>query len=275
LGFGSLLGPGSPGASVHGVPSVRGYNPLDVARYRQFLAFIADVGEPQRAFSGRFTHPVTVAFPVKNRPLFDLLGVRFLVSARPDPVVDDTWLSPPGDLAPCCYNLLGPGTQWLPPLGLYENPTVMPRAFVVADAVPQLAEADVLDQLKGIDVWRTATLDGWDPVATPLPRSAGQPGAAAIRSHTPNEIVIGLDGRTAGLLVLTDPWYPGWVCRIDGNEVPIWKADYAFRGVMVPEGSTEVVFRFEPKSYRRGKWVSLVTLGGVVVFLAVAALRRR
>ena len=27
---------------------------------------------------------------------------------------------------------------------------------------------------------------------------------------------------------------------VDGNEVPIWKADYAFRGVMVPEGSRDM-----------------------------------
>ena len=67
--------------------------------------------------------------------------------------------------------------------------------------------------------------------------------------------------------MLTDPWYPGWICRIDGEPAKIWKANYAFRGVMVPAGSKEVVFRFDPQSYGRGKWVSLGALAAVVACL--------
>jgi Bacterial membrane protein YfhO len=126
-------------------------------------------------------------------------------------------------------------------------------------------QGPVLDQLNSLDPGGTATLADWDPTADPVPQSGGLPGAAAVRSYKPNEVVIELDAQTAGVLVLTDPWYPGWVCRIDGRETKIWKADYAFRGVMVPDGSRQVVFRFEPQSYRRGKWVSVITV--VLVFL--------
>ena len=71
------------------------------------------------------------------------------------------------------------------------------------------------------------------------------------------------------------PWYPGWVCRVDGNEMPVWKADHAFRGVMVPDGSREVVFHFEPQSYRRGKWISMIALAAVPVFFVGLTIRRR
>src|SRR5262249_10918778 len=114
---GCFLGPGSPVASVHGVRSVRGYNPLDVARYRQFLAFVADVGEPQKAFSGYFTHPVTVDFDVKNRPLFDLIGVAWVVAPVNDPPPGDGWATVDTwmDAEPSSYNFLGHGVQKLPP----------------------------------------------------------------------------------------------------------------------------------------------------------------
>jgi hypothetical protein len=274
-----FLGPGSPQASVYGIPSIRGYNPLDVARYRKFLAFIADQNPTTGAFGNGFTHPVVPAFttsgPIPNRPLLDLLGVRFQITAPDDPRLGDHWTPVANALYARSYNFTGVGIEYVWPLTIFENPSVMPRAFVLADAVPQAPEGQVLAQLKAIDVRRTATLEDWDPAADPLPRSGSEPGPAVIRSHQPNEIVIDLDGRTAGLLVLTDPWYPGWVCRIDGSETKIWKADYAFRGVFVPEGAREVVFRFEPRSFRQGKWVSLVTLVGVGVFFAVSIVRRR
>jgi len=272
---GCFLGVGSPVASAHGVRSVRGYNPLDVARYRQFLAFIADVGEPQKAFSGDFTHPVTVDFPIQNRSLFDLLGVAWVIAPQDDPPGGDNWAQYAGwvDPAPRSYNFLGRGVQQLPPMRIYINMHSMPRAFLVPGAVPQAADSEVLEQLKGIDFWQTATLADWDSKRRPLPAPRPRYPTRLIRSERPNEIVIALDGRSAGLLILTDPWYPGWVCRIDGEEVPIWRANYAFRGVIVPVGSRDVVFRFEPRSYRWGRRVSLGTASLVFLF-AVSAVWR-
>jgi hypothetical protein len=272
-----FLGPGSPVASVYGVRSVRGYNPLDVARYRQFLAFVADVGEPQRAFSGNFTNPVMRDFPVKNRRLFDLLGVAWDVAPADDPPADGGWVGVAGavDPAPRSYNFLGSGVRELPPMRLYFNTRSMPRAFVVPAAVPETNEAEALDQLKNLDPWRAATLAGWDPAADPLPTGGAGRRWQQVVDARPNRLVIELDGHSAGLLVVTDPWYPGWRCWVDGTEVAVRRADYAFRGVMVPRGTAQVVFRFEPASYRNGKWISGAALAGVASLFLVALVRRR
>ena len=178
-----FLGAGSPAASVHGVRSVRGYNPLDVARYRQFLAFVADVGEPQKAFSGNFTNPVMTDFPVKNRRLFDLLGVAWVVAPADAPPEGGGWVAvrDATDADARCYNFLGRGVRKLPPMRLYFNVQSMPRAFLVPAAVPEADEADVLKQLKGIDPWQTATLAGWDAAADPLTGSGRRPPLAASR----------------------------------------------------------------------------------------------
>lgn len=275
----SFLGAGSPAASVHGVRSMRGYNPLDVARYRQFLAFIAGEAEPQRAFSGNFTNPVMTSegFPIKNRRLFDLLGVAWVIAPADDPPRGGGWVAVEGsmDRAPRSYNFLGRGVRELPPMRLYFNFQSMPRAFVAPVAVPEAAEADVLNQLKAIDLWRTATLADWNPTADPLPGGAVGRRWQRVVTATPNRLHIELDGRSAGVLVVTDPWYPGWRCWVDEKEVPIRKADYAFRGVIVPAGAKDVVFRFEPTSYRRGKWISAVTLAGAMFFFGFTTARRR
>jgi hypothetical protein len=265
---GNLLGVGGSGASVYGIPSVRGYNPLDVARVRQFLAYVADIQEPQRAFASNFTHPVTEAFPVKNRKLLDLLGTRYLITTPDNPMVDPTWVPRATDPAPRVYAFPAGGIRDLPPLTAYENTTVLPRAFMVSRAEPEAGEADVLAQLVRTDLHTAATLADWEPDRDPVPN--GAVGPVALRSHRPNRIDLELDGESGGLLVLADPWYPGWKCWVDGTEVPIWKADYAFRGVMVPSGAREVVFRFEPRSYRVGRVVSLAMLGVVLLAFLVA-----
>jgi hypothetical protein len=275
-----FLGPGSPMASVCGVRSIRGYNPLDVARYRQFLAFIADMGERQRAFSGNFTNPVMhgEGFPVKNRRLFDLLGVAWELAPVDDPPAGGGWVGVAGaiDPFPRSYNFLGHGVRDLPPMRLYFNAQSMPRAFVVPTAVPEASDAEVLKQFKALDPWQIATLAGWDPSADPLPAAATGRRWQRVDDARPNRLTVELDGQSAGLLVVTDPWYPGWRCWIDGLEVPIWQADYAFRGVMVRKGTREVEFQFEPRSYRVGRLVSVATLvGAMITFVFAAALRFR
>jgi hypothetical protein len=72
-------------------------------------------------------------------------------------------------------------------------------------------------------------------------------------------------------LVLSDTWYPGWSATLDGNDVPIHRANVAGRAVRMPAGAHEVVFRYTARSLRRG-WL----LAGFGIFLlgALPFLRR-
>jgi hypothetical protein len=49
-----------------------------------------------------------------------------------------------------------------------------------------------------------------------------------------------------GWLVVSETYYPGWRAQVNGEEVPILRANLAFRAVAVPAGSSEIVFRYEP-----------------------------
>ena len=48
------------------------------------------------------------------------------------------------------------------------------------------------------------------------------------------------------MLALHDIYYPGWVAEIDGERVPILRADVLFRGLEVPAGRHRVQFHFAP-----------------------------
>ena len=83
-----------------------------------------------------------------------------------------------------------------------------------------------------------------------------------------------MDDGPPGYLVLADVWFPGWTCTVDGEPAPVLRGDYLFRAVALPAGSHEVIFRFEPVSYRRGQAISALAIVLVAVILIVPRRRR-
>jgi hypothetical protein len=50
----------------------------------------------------------------------------------------------------------------------------------------------------------------------------------------------------------------GWNAYIDDEPAPVIKTNYALRGLMLPAGKHNIVFRFEPAAYRIGNMISLI-----------------
>lgn len=63
-----------------------------------------------------------------------------------------------------------------------------------------------------------------------------------------------------GFLVVADHFYPGWKAYVDDKETEIYRADYSFRTIKLPPGDHEVVFEYQPESFKRGRVISLVSL---------------
>lgn len=62
------------------------------------------------------------------------------------------------------------------------------------------------------------------------------------------------------LLVLADTYYPGWKAFIDGSETKIYPANLRQRAVIVPSGAHEVIFKYEPESFKHGLVISISSL---------------
>ena len=268
---GAPLGTGAPLALVAEVEAVRGYSPLDVLRYREYLQFIAGEDRPLRVLDSPFTYPVLGDFPVKNRSLLDLLGVRYLLQPEQEVPAGASWERGETFSSTRVYDFLSGGMRELGPYTVYENLSAFPRAFVVSRARPLPARPDVLPALTATDFRRVVLLEDYDETERE-PR--GGTHTVRIRSYRPNRVELEVTGDAAGYLVLADVWYPGWTCTVNGEPRRIYRANYLFRAVAVAPGTQEVVFRFEPVSYRRGRMVSLGALGAVVVVGLAWLLRR-
>ncbi len=274
------LWPGLP--VVRRVEAIRGFNPIDVRRYKEYLQFLTDADKPLRAIDGMFTGPILGTFPIINQSLADLLGIRYLVqpAAMPleltvqDPAGRGQWARVMEDPAPSTFNFVSVqpggsdcGVQPLPPYQVYENQRVLPRAFVVPEAAPLPARPEVLAALKGTDFRRWVLLEDFTAPETSAGSEAPSTGGfrpATVREYLPNRITLDLEPGPAGYLVLTDVWFPGWSCTVDGQPAPVHRADFLFRGVVLPAGARQVVFSFASASLAWGKAVSLWSVVAVL-----------
>jgi hypothetical protein len=156
---------------------------------------------------------------------------------------------------------------------IYENLSVLPRAFLVHEAVVAADDEETLALMRA---------GSFDP-ATRVVLGEGEPvdsdsAAFAVRAthYSQERIEIDVDTDAPGYLVLTDTWYPGWEATIDAEPAPIYRADLLFRAVPIAAGSHRVVFAFRPASVRIGMVVSLVGLLCLALLaVGVARLSRR
>jgi hypothetical protein len=159
---------------------------------------------------------------------------------------------------------------------IYENDEVLPRAFVVHEAVAfpdswdGTEDALAFMRRAEFDPARTVVLNGEAPaLAAPatLPESV-----ARFVEYTPTRVVIEVHAGADGYLLLTDAYYPGWRARsADGEQdYPLYRAAVMFRAVPVTAGEQVIVFEYDPFWLPWG----LVLGGGVWLLAALAAVWR-
>ena len=134
-------------------------------------------------------------------------------------------------------------------------PTVLPRAYAVGQYhLATSPRAGLSYMARGFPMQREVVLEE-APTA-----SVGPGGAARIVRYEDEKVAVALTDSAGGILVLSDTHYPGWRAFVDGVERPILRANHVFRAVVVPAGAREVVFSYEPDSFRYGLLVSVAAL---------------
>ena len=78
------------------------------------------------------------------------------------------------------------------------------------------------------------------------------------RSNT--RVEIEFDAPSECILYIADTFHPLWRAKLDGEEINIIEANYAFRAIVVPEGKHSLVMWYDSKEVITGGLVSAVTL---------------
>ncbi len=164
---------------------------------------------------------------------------------------------------------------------VFENRHALPRAFIVRDLHSVADEDAAIARMSrggapfvnggvkvgGFDPRREAVVEA---KAEELPKVGTCDGSADkvnFESYGASEVVLKVQAACAGMLLLTDTYYPGWQASVNGHATAVHPADVAFRGVAVPAGESRVVFKYRPKNFRAAMSVSMLTALGIAVVL--------
>jgi hypothetical protein len=121
-------------------------------------------------------------------------------------------------------------------------------------------------QFPGGDLAQSAIIEGWRGRVSMGQRSAAdhvewvEDGLTKLSLHTFSE--------TCGVLVILDTFASGWNATVDGQPVPIFPANLAFRAIQVPSGGHDIVFRYAPLAVTVGMgltgsgWLGVLLLAG-------------
>ena len=210
--------------------SIEGYDPLYIGRYGEFIrsASTGELIEAERSVvkldrRGKYT----------NRVL-DLLGVSLIFH----PVADTNqgWAFPVWE-DKNRFSLIYQEKKFQ----LFRNNFVLSRASLFYNYEITTDKKEIIKQFydESFDFRKKIILE--EKVNIPIQNGSGK---AKIISYGPNRVVVQAQTTTPALLFLADNYYPGWKARVNGKEAKIYRADYTFRAVVVPEGKSTVEFEY-------------------------------
>ncbi len=197
-----------------------------------------------------------LAPPMPIERTWELLNVKYVITWRQELFVPSTiiYQEPAAD----------------GPTYVHRLDTVSPRAWLVTQT--QIADDPTILQTltdPNFNPWQTALLE---PDAAPYIQQINNSQLIIDNSQLTivNRKLTIVNLQFPALLILSEPFYPGWQATIDGQAAPIIRADYILRAIPVPAGDHQIDLTFRPISFIIGAIISGITIiiiiVGVVIF---------
>lgn len=161
-------------------------------------------------------------------------------------------------------------TQTNPPYHIFENTTVLPRAYFVTD----YEIADTKQTLKNL-----ALNESFDPkVKVYLEKGPGikleeGQNELKITSYRNSEVEIEAKTEKGAILVLSDSYYEGWKAFVGGKLTEIIPANVNQRAIVVSPGHHQIQFKYQSQSFKYGAIVTLLSLSATM-FASVYFLKK-
>lgn len=243
------------------ISSIAGYDGLYPLRMAKLLAVansddILAAPQPRWGTVNKF-----------NSGVLDASNTRFVLAVK----LKEGVLSPEGSVN---YLLQQPNLKEVfadNVVAVLENQSSLPRAFVTAKAVRASDSAmlkALVDKSYPLEaVALTENLDFSNPHATV---SANINYNQLTNSH----VQIKTQTDEDSFLVILDGFYPGWKAFIDGNETPIQRTNFNFKGLLLPKGNHTVDLQYRPNSITYGAIISFAAVLIILLALGIPKLKR-
>lgn len=252
-------------ATYYGLYSPEGYDSFYIKRYGELLFSAQN--------KGKFTTQIprtdaTISYPdyldqVLENPyrkkLLSLLSVKY-IAVRNDLDRSDNFPTPD-------FTRVWKDDKY----SIYQYEESLSRVMLLTDFKVEKNQQGILDVMfnSGTDLSRTAVLEQKPEHFKPT----SEQGTTKIISYTPNEVKVKATSKANSILFISDNYYPGWNAYVDGKLSKIYRADYAFRSVVLTAGEHIVVFKYEPQVFYIGLYLSFVSI--LVLIIVVVIIKKR
>lgn len=232
--------------SVYGIESVDGYDPLFLKDYAQFVSSW-DANELKSASSFN-----RIVVPQNYRSkITDLLNVKYIMSLEE---ISD----------PKFMKVLDEGET-----KIYENSNVLPRAFFASEVVKVANQNQQLQYLLNpdVDVKTSAVSSEFSYQKQDVNSNV------VFDNYSDQNFTLSVFVDKDAPLIVSNPYYSGWQAYVDGEKLTINRVDFMFQSILIPAGSHKVEFKFKPKSFYNGLYISM--FGVLLAALTSFALWRK
>ncbi len=252
-------------AGYYKIQIVNGYNPLNISRYVEFANMAAGK-------AGVSPTKWLDFHDVQNMALLDFLNVKYIATNKPIENFPQLKLIFKEDASVFHFY---EGIKKAP-LYLYKNTNFLPRAYIVnkVETVKGSSE-NIKKALVKRNFYTTAVIEKQVPsqyreLAVSNNISIQNKKEVFVKevtivSYEHDEIELKVSLNKKGFMVLSDTYYPGWELWDNGKLIDIYRTNYAFRGAFLETGNHNLTFKFNPKSYKKGAIISLVS--GIFIFI--------
>jgi len=226
--------------------------------------------------------------PRSRRLVLDVLGVRYLLLPA-----TETWPSVTNlELVAKRRGVM----RDVPDIRVWHNPDAFPRAWVVHESLcrppldgvdPVRLRARMRDLLftengTARDLRRVALVESQRLGARLEPHAPAQrrSESCAVMGAGVNGLSLDVCLETAGLVVVSDMFCPGWVATAVSDSgtvrhLPVLRVNYVMRAVALPAGSWRLEMRYRPRIWYGAVVMSVIAWLGVFVFMVFACRHRR
>jgi hypothetical protein len=147
-----------------------------------------------------------------------------------------------------------------------ERQSYFPRAWLV-HKVNIIAENEVHTKMKSgnYDLRNEVIIE--EKLSVSLPQVIDTSIKETVRciEYKSNELKYKINAVKSGILCFSEIWYPAWKAYVDGKETKIFRADYCFRAIEIPEGEHTIEMKYQSETFKSGMYITLFTLLGSIV----------
>jgi hypothetical protein len=131
---------------------------------------------------------------------------------------------------------------------LQVNQNALGNAWFVNDLLRVETPYEEINALNTVDPGNTAVFLAEDfPALADQVRPGNGNGTITLAAYEPGNLVYESNTDQAQLAVFSEVWYgKGWTMKIDGEKTDFFRLNYILRGAMIPAGSHQITFEFNP-----------------------------